>query len=51
MVAWPLPAAVLVVALALTRLVWLASLVERDASAIDVFRGFGFVLVAGRVDA
>lgn len=37
--------------LALTTLVWLASLVEGDASVIDEFWGFGLVLVAGRVDA
>ena len=35
----------LVVALAMTTLVWLASLVKRDASIIDVFWGLGFVLV------
>ena len=43
MAAWPLPVVGLVVALALTTLVWLASLVKRDASIIDVFWGLGFV--------
>jgi len=43
MAAWPLPVVGLVVAIALTTLVWLASLVKRDASIIDVFWGLGFV--------
>jgi steroid 5-alpha reductase family enzyme len=33
------------VALAMTTLVWLASLAKRDASIIDVFWGLGFVLL------
>jgi len=45
MTAWPLPVVGLVVALAMTTLVWLASLVKRDASIIDVFWGLGFVVV------
>ena len=39
MTAWPLPLVALGVALALTTLVWLASLAKRDASIIDVFWG------------
>jgi steroid 5-alpha reductase family enzyme len=44
--AWPVPATGLVAVLALMTLVWLASLVKRDASIVDVFWGFGFA-VAG----
>jgi len=40
--AWP----GLAVALGLTSLVWLASLVKRDASIIDIFWGLGFVTLA-----
>ena len=42
---WPVPAVALVLAIALMTLVWLASLVKRDASIIDVFWGTGFVVV------
>jgi len=45
MAAWPLPVVGLVVVLAMTTLVWLASLVKRDASIIDVLWGLGFVVV------
>ncbi len=40
--AWP----GLVVALGLTTLVWLASLVKRDASIVDIFWALGFVTLA-----
>mgnify|MGYP001825650081 FL=1 len=36
----------LLVALGLTTLVWLASLIKRDASIIDIFWGLGFVTLA-----
>jgi steroid 5-alpha reductase family enzyme len=45
MTSWPVPVIGLVVALALMSLVWLASLVKRDASIVDVFWGVGFVAV------
>jgi len=45
MPAWPLPVVALGVAVAMTTLVWLASLAKRDASIIDVFWGLGFVLL------
>jgi steroid 5-alpha reductase family enzyme len=44
--AWPPLAVSLAAVLGLTTLVWLASLVRRDASIIDVFWGLGFVLAA-----
>jgi steroid 5-alpha reductase family enzyme len=43
MTPWPLLAIALVAALGMTTLVWLASLVKRDVSIIDIFWGLGFV--------
>jgi steroid 5-alpha reductase family enzyme len=40
---WSVPAVALAVALGLMTLVWVASLVKRDASIVDVFWGLGFV--------
>jgi steroid 5-alpha reductase family enzyme len=45
---WSAPAVALAVVLGLATLVWVASLVKRDASIVDVFWGLGFV-VAGWV--
>jgi steroid 5-alpha reductase family enzyme len=45
MTPWPLLAIALVVALGMMTLVWLASLVKRDASIIDIFWGLGFVVM------
>lgn len=45
MAPWPLPAVALGAALGLMTLVWLGSLLKRDASIVDVFWGLGFVLV------
>jgi steroid 5-alpha reductase family enzyme len=45
MPSWPLPVVALVVVLALMTLVWVASLVKRDAGIVDVFWGLGFVVV------
>jgi steroid 5-alpha reductase family enzyme len=42
---WLGPAVALAVALGLMTLVWVASLVKRDASLVDVFWGLGFVVV------
>jgi steroid 5-alpha reductase family enzyme len=42
---WSVPATGLVVVLALMTLVWLASLVKRDAGIVDVFWGLGFGVV------
>ena len=41
---WPLAAIALVAALAMMTLVWVASLLRRDASIVDVFWGLGFLL-------
>jgi steroid 5-alpha reductase family enzyme len=41
---WPVPAVALASVLALMTLVWVLSLVRRDASIVDVFWGLGFVL-------
>jgi len=46
MASWPLPAVALVAVLAMMTLAWVASLVKRDASIVDVFWGLGFVVVA-----
>ncbi|NIR43712.1 MAG: DUF1295 domain-containing protein [Gemmatimonadetes bacterium] len=43
---WTTALAGLAVALGLMTLVWIGSLVKRDASIIDIFWGLGFVLVA-----
>jgi steroid 5-alpha reductase family enzyme len=40
---WPVPATALVAALGMMTLVWVASLVKRDASIVDVFWSLGFV--------
>ena len=45
MASWPPLALALGAALAMTTLVWVASLVKRDASIIDVFWGPGFVVL------
>jgi steroid 5-alpha reductase family enzyme len=45
MVPWPLLAIALVVALGMMTFVWLASLVKKDASIIDIFWGLGFVVM------
>jgi steroid 5-alpha reductase family enzyme len=42
---WPVPVVAFVTILALMTLVWLASLVKRDASIVDVFWGLGFAVV------
>jgi steroid 5-alpha reductase family enzyme len=44
MTPWPLLAIALVAALGMMTLVWVASLVKRDVSIIDIFWGLGFVL-------
>lgn len=44
--AWPPLALSLAALLGVTTLVWLGSLVKRDASIVDVFWGLGFVLAA-----
>jgi steroid 5-alpha reductase family enzyme len=44
---WPLPAIALVAVLAMMTLVWVASLVRRDASLVDIFWGLGFVVAGG----
>jgi steroid 5-alpha reductase family enzyme len=41
---WPVPATALVAALGMMTLVWVVSLIKRDASIIDVAWGLGFVL-------
>ena len=41
---WSVPAVALAVALGLMTLVWVAALVKRDASIVDVFWGLGFVV-------
>jgi steroid 5-alpha reductase family enzyme len=43
---WPLPAVALAAVLGMMTLVWVASLLKRDASLVDVFWGLGFVVVA-----
>jgi steroid 5-alpha reductase family enzyme len=45
MTGWSPPWIALVVVLAMMTLVWLASLVKRDASIVDVFWGLGFAVV------
>jgi steroid 5-alpha reductase family enzyme len=45
MTPWPLLAIALVAALGMMVLVWLASLVKRDVSIIDIFWGLGFVVM------
>jgi steroid 5-alpha reductase family enzyme len=44
---WSALAAALAVALGMMTLVWVVSLVKRDASIVDVFWGLGFVVVGG----
>jgi len=45
MASWPPLVLALVAVLAMTTLVWLLSLVKRDASIIDVFWGLGFAVL------
>jgi len=44
MSSWPVPVVALVSVFALMTLVWVLSLVRRDASIVDVFWGLGFLL-------